>query len=209
MPAKRSSVGIVIVGKSSLPLMFNPMKIINCLLVFAFICVSFLAEAQSSKLRPLRSPKSRKTNNPTERKSGTRQIIKILEQGDEGIPLAFEWQLNADTVLKAGDVFKETIAFSGGAVLNWFMADDSVTLQRSTSKDYKVTSRFVRFSGETAAFDVTEENGVLVLENIKTHEKQRYKIFFDKTGKGITRMESIETTRIYVPARFEGGSLAE
>jgi len=184
------------------------MNITKCSLVTALICFGLLAAAQTKKTKSTRLPRIESPSSATEVNPGAGPVIKILEQGDEGIPLAFQWQLNADTVLKKGDVIRETIAFSGGAILNLFMADDATTLKKSTDKEYKVTSRFVSFSGETAGFNVTEENGILILEHPENHEKKRYKATLDKARKKIISLENIETRKIYLPAPFEGGSVS-
>jgi len=176
--------------------------------IAALIAIQLVAAAQTKKRKSLRPPKMIAPVAVTEVNPGAGPIIKILEQGEDGIPLAFQWQLNADTVLKSGDVFRETISFSGGAVLSSFMADDTTALKKSTDKEYRVTNRFVSFSGKTDAFNVTEENGILVLEHPETHEKLRYKVYLDKTRKKIIKIENLNTHRIYQPAEFEGASVS-
>lgn len=182
--------------------------LIKSLSIATFVCMNLMAVAQTKKTKSNPSPKIKSPVSVTEVNPGAGPIIKILEQGDEGIPLAFQWQLNADTVLKNGDVFRETITFSGGAVLNWYMADDSITLKKSLDKEYKVTSRFVGFSGETAAFNVSEENGILIFENPETHEQKRYKVMLNKARKKVITIKNLETGRIYLPAQFEGGNVS-
>lgn len=93
-------------------------------------------------------------------------------------------------------------------ILSAFLADDSTTLKRSMDKDYKVTSRFVSFSGETTAFNVSEDNGILIFENPETHEQKRYKVILNKARKKVITIKNIETGRICLPAPFEGGSIS-
>lgn len=182
-------------------------NLINFLSLAAFVGINLMATAQTKKNRSSQ-PQLKPATAITETIPGRGPIITIIERGDEGIPLAFQWQLNADTVLKKGDVFRETIAFPGGAELNSFMADDSTTLKKSAEKEYKVTSRFVSFSGESASFSITEDKGMLILERPDTHVKKRYKVVLDRARKRIIRMEDMETHRVYLPATFEGGSVS-
>lgn len=182
------------------------MKITKYIFVTVLICVNLLAAAQTKKSKS--SPKAKPPTAITETLSGRGPIIIIIERGDEGIPLAFLWQLNADTVLKKGDVFREMISFPGTAVLNRFMADDTTALKRSTDKEYKVTSRFVSFSGESTSFNITEDKGMLILESPETHVKKHFKVVLDKARKNIVKLQDVETGRIYLPAPFEGGSVS-
>ena len=88
------------------------------------------------------------------------------------------------------------------------MADDTTALKRSTDKEYKVTSRFVSFSGENTSFNMTEDKGMLVLESPETHVKKQFKVVLDKARKNIVKLQDVETGRIYLPAPFDGGSVS-
>lgn len=178
---------------------------INIVLLLSFHLNTIAQVKVTKSIAPkkIKAPVSVAKVNP-----GAGPIIKILENGDEGIPLAFLWQLNADTLLKKGDVFREMISFPGNAVLNRFMADDSITLQKSSEEDYAVTRRFVSFSGEDTTFNIIEDKGMLVLENVETHKTKRYKVVLDKARKKILKLQDTITGRIYLPTPFEGGSVS-
>jgi len=75
------------------------MKITKYIFVTVLICVNLLAAAQTKKSKSSQ-PKIKPPTAITETLPGRGPIIAIIERGDEGIPLAFLWQLNADTVLK-------------------------------------------------------------------------------------------------------------
>ncbi|MFX1707180.1 hypothetical protein PV783_24645 [Chitinophaga sp. CC14] len=184
-----------------------PKNLMKSLSVAVFVCITLMAAAQTKKSKSSQ-PKIKPPTAITETLSGRGPIITIIERGDEGIPLAFLWQLNADTVLKKGDVFREMISFPGTAVLNRFMADDTTALKRSTDKEYKVTSRFVSFSGENTSFSMTEDKGMLILESPETHLKKQFKVVLDKARKNIVKLQDVETGHIYLPAPFEGGSVS-
>lgn len=179
---------------------------INIVLLLSFN-LNTIAQTKATKSiapKKIKAPVSVSKANP-----GAGPIIKILENGDDdGIPLAFLWQLNADTLLKKGEVFREMISFPGKAVLNCLMADDSITLEKKSEKAYDVTRRFVSFSGKDTTFNIIEDKGMLVLENVETHKTKRYKVALDKARKKILKLQDTITGRIYLPAPFEGGSVS-
>jgi len=184
-----------------------PLKTLFAIISIVLLISFHLNTAAQTKKTKSIAPKKMKA--PVSVAQGAGPIIKILEIGDEGIPLAFLWQLNADTLLKKGDVFREMISFPGKAVLNRFMADDSISLKKSTEEDYAVIRRFVSFSGMDTAFNVIEDKGMLVLENVETHQRRRFKVVLDKARKKILKLQDSITGRIYLPSPFEGGNVSD
>ncbi|WP_316753064.1 hypothetical protein [Pedobacter gandavensis] len=135
-------------------------------------------------------------------------ILKLIKQAGE--PLAFAWQLNADTVLKAKDVFREVIEFTNGAEIRKAMAIDTVSLQKSSSAEYDVRRKFLRHYGNVTAYEITQQKGkpILVLEKADLEDKLYFKVFLDKTGKKILKIQRLSNGRFYLPTPFEGPTIS-
>ncbi|MBB2147512.1 hypothetical protein [Pedobacter gandavensis] len=134
-------------------------------------------------------------------------ILKLIDQAARTSPLAFVWQLNADTLVKSGDIFRELIEFDGAdATFRKAMVIDTVTLKKSSKADYDVKQNFYTFSTSLATYDISQQKGkpILIFLNPATKDQQYFKVFLDKAGKNILKIQSLSTKRIYLPTAFEG-----
>lgn len=169
------------------------------------------ATAQVKSKNSLSYPKVIKS--PAERQKlllDASPILKLVKRITEDGPLSFAWQLNTDTLVKVKDVFREVIEFEGGATIRKAVAIDTVTLHKLPEADYDVRHNFFRFSMTLASFDISQQKGkpILVLTSEKSTDKLYFKVFLDKAGKGILKLQNLSDGRFYLPVPFEGGTIS-
>nr|WP_068891194.1 hypothetical protein [Pedobacter panaciterrae] len=180
----------------------------NLVLIVLFTFFQLDASAQVKANKQVPPPKIKLSSlDSRKQQSNGSPVLKIIEQAMQELPLAFAWQINADTVLKADDVFREIIEFEGVANLRRSIAVDTVTLKKSMEKDYDVRWSFLKFSNDLTSYEFTQQKGkdILVFENTETHEKQYFKVFLDKSRKKILKLQHVATGHFYFPVQFEGG----
>lgn len=138
-------------------------------------------------------------------------ILKLIDKAAEESPLAFVWQLNADTLVKEKDLFRELIEFDGGgATFRRSTVIDTVRLKKSSAADYNVLRNFYTYSGSLASYDISQQKGkpMLVFLNPKSNEKLYFKVFLDKAGKKILKIQNVSSKRFYLPTAFEGPTIS-
>lgn len=137
-------------------------------------------------------------------------ILKLIDQAGKESPLAFVWQLNTDTTVKKSDLFREVIEFEEGATVRKAMAIDTTILQQHSEADYDVRRNFSRFSMALESYQISQQKGkpVLVFTSNKSEDKLYFKVFLDKAGKKILKIQNLSNRRFYLPVPFEGGTIS-
>ncbi|NQX43329.1 hypothetical protein HQN84_31055 [Pedobacter steynii] len=189
---------------------YHPLKRVFILAIFlASFCLVTTAQVKSKPL--FLPPKILKIDvDSRELALASSPLLKLIDRAGQESPLAFAWQLNADTLIKAKDVFREAIEFDGGATIRQAMAIDTVSLQKSSKPDYEVRRNFYSFSTNLAVYEVSQKKGkqILVLEKANSKDKHYFKVFLDKAAKKILKIQNLSTGRFYLPVPFEGPSIS-
>jgi hypothetical protein len=178
-------------------------------LLFAFLGLSARAQVKSKRL--LLPPKIVKPVYESEKPaSDSAPILKLIEKAAQEAPLAFAWQLNADTLVKAKDLFREIIEFDGGATVRKAMAIDTVRIKKTAEAGADVRQNFLSFSTSLAAYDISQQKGkpILVLANTRSDEKLYFKVFLDKAAKKILKIQNLSNGRFYFSVPFEGPTIS-
>ncbi len=158
----------------------------NLFILLTLMTLSLSSYSQQKKKRPVPLPPPKA--NIVELSQDTLSLREFSS------PILFQWELNADTTLKPGTVFKELIKLTYGRTeVNGDYSTKPVTLKKSKVakeiSDSKIPNTITRISYSDAEI----LNGIVIL---KGERMMSLKIFYDK-NKQVSYLKDLDNGAIY------------
>jgi len=121
-------------------------------------------------------------------------------------PLAFAWQINADTTLAPNVIFREIIELNGDQVDSRVsFRDVEVKLKKSEQENYNVQNDVLSMFVKLVQYDAKIDQNMLYLTDRKNKILRTFKIFYDQHNH-IERLQDLNTKKFYESTPFEGAS---
>ncbi len=193
--------------------MKNKIVKIGICLILVIIQTSVCAQKKKKSLSP---PKIAVLKSPPEKFDNNNPLVKILKNHE--YTDAFVWEINADTLLAPKSVYKEIIEELGGisndtnqlidrAIIRQSSTADAVTLKKVKNNDDNIIGPILSSYLKLNAYTIMVKDDIIIFENIKTKEQEKFKAFLDKEKTKILYLKSLKSNKIYLPGQFQGPTI--
>lgn len=187
------------------------MKNLKILFSLIFIALQTFAFAQKTKVKkqvyfegPPLTKEELLRKNP---------VYKIISKDE--IPVAFTWELAADTLLVKNTIYSETIILNcaerdcdrGSITTNYSNENFQMEKKVQLDKRENIIKGPITSYATNDAYDFNIVNDVITLKDPKSKKSKILKVTFSNNGKNIKWLEDIKTKRIYVPSHSFTGNL--
>lgn len=160
----------------------------------AFILLHYNSFSQKKKARPEPPPPPKESIMEFSEKPFTLQPYSF--------PILFEWEMNADTTLKTGTVFKKVIKLTYEKTeVNGYYSQQEVTFKKSKTglenSDRKIPKMITRID----YYDVEILNGVVIFKE-GDRKVMALKIIYDKNNL-VSRLKDVDDGTVYNRVKSE------
>jgi hypothetical protein len=161
----------------------------NLFIFLALITLHFNSYSQKKKSRTVPPPP------PAKVVEFSRDTLSLQEYG---LPILFQWKMNADTTLKPGTDFKELIKLTYGQTeVNSFYSLEPLSLRRAKGGKNDLEIKIPKMITRVNYYDVAIVNGVIGFKE-RGRLVMSLKIVYDK-NKQVRHLKNLDNGAIYLP----------
>ncbi|MBF8455596.1 hypothetical protein IV494_00240 [Kaistella sp. G5-32] len=175
------------------------------LVLVLLVSLQQTAFGQKSKLKQKTPPPkiSKVEDIPPPIREIKQTIYEKLFDSSEHPPLAFEWRLDADTLLAKGGIYRKHLEIgSDSGRLNKYEASNDFQIRKDYAYDpLKQTYKLI-------FLDIKFDKNIIITTDKKTGNVVKYKIFLNKAQTKVTKLENLKTKQIYSTGEFEGPTIS-
>jgi len=158
----------------------------NLLIILILLTCYFSSYSQKKKKRVIPLPPYKEQDAPFQ---------DTLSLQDYSSPILFQWEMNADTTLKPGTVFKELIKLTYGRTeVNGYYSEQALTIKKVKGIKNPQEIEIPKMITRVTYYDALISNGIVILKGSKV---MSLKIVYDK-NKQVKHLKDLDNGNIYL-----------